>query len=65
MTIEHLETVHEEEKQQANTNICIKRNLAPTNSSDGECQFSYNSRTIFFENTIFFTKLVTWDFAFN
>jgi len=34
--IEHLETVHEEEKQQANTNICIKRNLAPTNSSDGE-----------------------------
>jgi len=34
--IEHLETVHEEEKHQANTNICIKRNLAPTNSSDGE-----------------------------
>merc|ERR1712241_998103 len=24
------------EKHQANTNICIKRNLAPTNSSDGE-----------------------------
>jgi len=42
--IEHLETVHEEEKQ-ANLNnnndrptgtLCIKRNLAPTNSSDGE-----------------------------
>ena len=45
--IEHLETVHEEEKQ-ANLNnnndrptgtLCIKRNLAPTNSSDGEFQF--------------------------
>jgi len=42
--IEHLETVHEEEKRIENNNIdqrstgtlCIKRNLAPTNSSDGE-----------------------------
>jgi len=42
--IEHLETVHEEDKQATNNNnndrptgnLCIKRNLAPTNSSDGE-----------------------------
>lgn len=42
--IEHLETVHEEEKRIENNNtdqrstgtLCIKRNLAPTNSSDGE-----------------------------
>jgi len=45
--IEHLETVHEEEKRIANNEnkntdqrstgtLCIKRNLAPTNSSDGE-----------------------------
>ena len=48
--IEHLETVHEEEKRIANNEnnntdqrstgtLCIKRNLAPTNSSDGEFQF--------------------------
>lgn len=43
--IEHLETVHEEEKRNIENNntdqrstgtLCIKRNLAPTNSSDGE-----------------------------
>ena len=46
--IEHLETVHEEEKRNIENNntdqrstgtLCIKRNLAPTNSSDGEFQF--------------------------
>ena len=51
--IEHLETVHEEEKRIANNEnnntdqrstgtLCIKRNLAPTNSSDGEFQFFWN-----------------------
>ena len=55
--IEHLETVHEEEKRIANNEnnntdqrstgtLCIKRNLAPTNSSDGEFQF--------FETFLFF-----------
>ena len=47
--IEHLETVLEEDKIPIATNnnnndrptgnLCIKRNLAPTNSSDGKCQY--------------------------
>ena len=71
--IEHLETVHEEEKRIANNEnnntdqrstgtLCIKRNLAPTNSSDGEFQFfetfflysklrSTFGEIFFFENT--------------
>ena len=70
--IEHLETVHEEEKRIANNEnnntdqrstgtLCIKRNLAPTNSSDGEFQFFETylffkikiefKRIFFFENT--------------
>ena len=51
--IEHLETVHEEEKQaNQNTTSCNKRNLAPTNSSDGEFKkilvvFERNWLTVF------------------
>ena len=68
--IEHLETVHEEEKRIANNEnnntdqrstgtLCIKRNLAPTNSSDGEFQFfetffSLFKIKTFFEGVIFF-----------
>ena len=65
--IEHLETVHEEEKRIENNNIdqrstgtlCIKRNLAPTNSSDGEFQFFETCFSLFkikidFEGIIFF-----------
>ena len=61
--IEHLETVHEEEKRIANNEnnntdqrstgtLCIKRNLAPTNSSDGEFQF--------FETYFFIQKYLRW-----
>mgnify|MGYP001432522253 CR=1 FL=1 len=73
--IEHLETVHEEEKRIANNEnnntdqrstgtLCIKRNLAPTNSSDGEFQFfetylkliSLFKIKIDFERIFFFEK---------